>query len=171
LPRRIVPDVLSLFEEVRKSTSVELSLEELATVQERLAGRVEVAVEDGEELEGGGGEDLSVATCRREEGSVVREREEAEGRRGGEGSEDKEVRTHPRLWLHGRTGGRVRRVSLMLLPSTMLRLLRETRCCSSLMRVAPAVTALRQLVLEVRRVHRAFSEYRYTFPRYLHLSR
>lgn len=60
LPRRIVPDVLGLLEEVRKSTRVELSLEELATVQERFAGRVEVAVEDGEELEGGGGEDLSV---------------------------------------------------------------------------------------------------------------
>ena len=51
LPRRVISDVLGLFEEVGEGPGVELSLEELTAVQERLAGRVERAVEHDEELE------------------------------------------------------------------------------------------------------------------------
>lgn len=63
LPGGVIADVLRLFEKVGECAGVELGLLELAAVEERLAGRVEVAVQDGEELERGGGEDLLVAAC------------------------------------------------------------------------------------------------------------
>lgn len=81
------------------------------------------------------------------------------------------MRTHPRLWLHGKTSGIVRKVSLVLLQSIMFRLLREARMNSSLMEVAPAVTAPQPPALGMCRLRRALPEHRYTFPRYLHLSR
>lgn len=92
--------MLGLLEEVREGTGVELSLEELAAVEELLAGRVERAVQDGEELERGGREDLLVAACRsaesaseqsfrRKMASGAEEAEESDaGKGGGYGSEE-----------------------------------------------------------------------------------
>ena len=63
LPGRVVADVLGLGEEVGEGAGIELGLEELAAVEELLAGRVERAVQDGEELEGSGREEVLVAAC------------------------------------------------------------------------------------------------------------
>jgi hypothetical protein len=63
LPGRVIADVLGLLEEVGEGAGVVLGLLEDAAVQESLAGRVEGAVQDGEELERGRSEDLLVTAC------------------------------------------------------------------------------------------------------------
>jgi hypothetical protein len=52
--------VLGLGEEVRELAAVELSLADLAALEQGFPGRVEGAVEEGEEGEGVGGQDLAV---------------------------------------------------------------------------------------------------------------
>jgi hypothetical protein len=52
--------VLGLWEEIRKLATVDISLALLATLEESAAGCVEGAVQQGEEGEGIGGEDLAV---------------------------------------------------------------------------------------------------------------
>lgn len=62
--------MLRLLEEVGEGAGIVAGLFEDATVQEGLAGRVEGAVQDGEELEGGRGQDVLVAACRLRGGPI-----------------------------------------------------------------------------------------------------
>lgn len=60
LPGDIIADVLSLGEEVREDTAVDLGLADDAALEKGLASRVEGALEEGEEGEGLRGEDLAL---------------------------------------------------------------------------------------------------------------
>lgn len=60
LPCGVLTDVLGLGEEVGQNTPVKLGLANLAALEEGLASVVEGAVQEGEEGEGLGGEDLAV---------------------------------------------------------------------------------------------------------------
>ena len=84
--------MLGLGEEVGEGAGVKLGLEELAAVEELLAGRVEGAVQDGEELEGGGREEVLVAACEGiegQDGASAAARADKDGEGGEEDEEEK----------------------------------------------------------------------------------
>lgn len=60
LPCGVLADVLGLGEEVGERALVELGLADLAALEEGLAGAVEGALQEGEEGEGLGGQDLAL---------------------------------------------------------------------------------------------------------------
>lgn len=60
LPCGVLTDVLGLGEEIGQNTPVKLGLADLAALEEGLASVIEGAVQEGEEGEGLGGEDLAV---------------------------------------------------------------------------------------------------------------